>query len=109
MIKRLGLVLATILLLNSIGFGEEIIVGPEGGMTNATKGFIELDTGRNEKRRVLIQVANIVCVKSGPGNDNNSDNELMLGTGGAQLLVIKIPQRVMTYDSIKNVIMDALR
>jgi hypothetical protein len=109
MVKAKGVVLAAVLLLSSAALAEDIVVGPEGKISCATKGFIELNTGRDTKRNVLIQASRIIALKSGAENDNNSDHELIVEAGGGPPLVIRISQRVLTYDSIKNVIMDALR
>ena len=86
---------------------EEILVGLEGRILSQSRGFIEIDTGRDQKERILIRTSKIVLVRSGRMGDNNAQTQLLVETGATQNLIITIPRRAISYESIRDAILTA--
>jgi len=100
---------AIVLLAADNVIAEEILVGPESSVSSQVRGFIEIDLGRDLRQALLIPTSRITFIRSSKKNDNNSQSELHVDAGGNQELVIRVPQRFIAFEDIKNAILNSLQ
>ncbi len=91
-----------ILIIAGSAFADDIILGPESTIHKSGK-FLVISDGRN-KLEYIVNPDWIALIASSHPNDNNSYTEIKLGLTECDknTITIKIQQRIIPYETIRD-------